>query len=284
MTPPTDNQPSSQDDRAAEIAAVKTCKLPPFWREHPDVWFYQVESVFQSANVKTDNDKYHIVVSNLTNEAMLSVIDIIKSPPEKDKYVNLKSQLMRRLADSADQQLHKVLAELELDGRKPSELLRLMRSMVADQVPENVLRVRWLASLPATVQKLLKVFQSSASLDDLAAGADTLMESGNAPQFVMATSSQPSLPSTQPLHLVTNDPLLTELQHIRTLLNRLIDINREALSKPQQPGRHNNSRSRSRNPRSHPPNSTGTCYYHHNYGNLAKKCNKPCTYGLSSEN
>ncbi|XP_034944795.1 uncharacterized protein [Chelonus insularis] len=273
----------SGDHNAGEVSAIQNCKLPTFWKDNPEMWFLQAESVFQSFNVRADNAKYHLIVSNLTSDAVLAVTDIIKTPPATDKYNYLKTQLINRLADSADKQLHKVLAELELGGRKPSELLRLMRSMVGAQAPENVLRVRWLALLPPTVQKLLRVFQATSSLDELATGADTLMESGDSPQFVMAAATHSSYSPTAPQASSSlDDAILTELRGMRKSLDNLALQQKEVcnkLNKLHPSDDRSRSRSRGRSTTREPHVSpAGHCYYHHNYGNRARRCVQPCTF------
>lgn len=285
--PASGSDPSSAYQNATEVSSIQNCKLPTFWKDNPEMWFLQAESVFQSYNVRADNARYHLIVSKLTPEALVAVTDIIKSPPAANKYNYLKAQLINRLADSADKQLHKVLAELELGNRKPSELLRLMRSMVGAQAPENVLRVRWLALLPHTVQKLLRVFQATSSLDELATGADTLMESGDSPHFVMAASAHSSYPPALSLdsHAI-DDPFVTELREIRKALENLTTLQKEVVNKlNKMPHNDNRSRSNSR-PRSvyREPHISpgGQCFYHHNYGNRARKCNQPCTFKPAS--
>lgn len=285
MSSPVTTEETKKDEaqtttsQNSEVSSIQHCKLPTFWKDNPEMWFLQAESVFNSYGVRADNAKYHLIVSNLNTEALLAVTDIIKAPPGADKYNILKTQLINRLTDSADKQLHKVLAELELGGRKPSELLRLMRSMVGAQAPENVLRVRWLALLPPTVQKLLRVFQATSSLDELAAGADTLMESGESPQFVMAAATHSSYPalSSNPI----NDSTASELRHIREALQSLTIQQKEIINRLNKFHFDDQSRSRSRGrsgSREPHISPAGYCYYHHNYANRARRCVQPCTF------
>jgi len=51
-------------------------------------------------------------------------LEIVENPPEKDKYSHLKNLLINRFTDSEEKRLRQLLAGIELNDRKPSELLR----------------------------------------------------------------------------------------------------------------------------------------------------------------
>lgn len=73
----------SANQHGGEVSSIQNCKLPSFWKDNPEMWFLQAESVFQSYNVRADNAKYHLIVSNLTSETLLAVTDIIKAGTSK---------------------------------------------------------------------------------------------------------------------------------------------------------------------------------------------------------
>lgn len=127
---------------------VSNCKLPPFWRHCPDLWFIKIEHQLQNHRITSDNSKYTHLVTALDADTMQEVSDILRNPPTADRYDNLKQALLTRLTDSADRQLHKALTEIQLGDMKPSQLLRQMKTLTQDRASEDVLRVRWLALLP----------------------------------------------------------------------------------------------------------------------------------------
>ena len=86
--------------------------------------------------------------------------------------------ILNRLSESADRQIHKMLTQLELGGKRPSHLLRDMGALAGDKVLEDVLCVRWMDYLPVSVQRLLRVFKPSTSLEELSAAADELVDPG----------------------------------------------------------------------------------------------------------
>ena len=273
--PIIDNQENNimPDNENANIEAIQNCKLPPFWKSHPDLWFTQVESIFQSCRIRSDDSKYHLLVSSLSSDVLVEIADVLRSAPDADKYPHLKAQILGRFADSSDRQLQKLLNELELGDKKPSQLLRQMRALAADKVSEDAVRIKWLALLPNNVQRVLKIFKAT-TLDELAVAADQLME----------TPSTPGILELSPLPAVAaasrNQPtdVAAELAAIRVALAQLIAVNRELLDNHRRPGPAgppNRRQSRSPSPNR---NKSPFCYYHWRFGASAKNCQQPCTF------
>lgn len=289
----TQAQTSSNADAALQIVsssqpsvnAVNSCKLPPFWRSSPELWFFQVESQFQVHHVTNDASKYHLVVANLDHETINEVSDIIRSPPPSDKYTALKAAILARLTDSPDAQLHKLLTGVELGSKRPSQLLRNMRSLAGTRVGDDVLRVKWLDLLPQQTRRMLLLIKGQ-TLEELAAVADEAQEMGPS---VMATSLQfprtppPALSPAAPLQ--PTDLIAQELSALRLAIAQLTSLTREALqSRPSvnnQRGRSTTlgtQRDRDRSSTPGPNTRTGHCWYHHNFGTLAVRCKQPCTF------
>lgn len=249
------------------------------------MWFIQIEAQFQCNRLTSDVTKYNHLVGALDAETMMEVADVLRNPPQDDKYAFLKNAIIKRFTDSADRQLHKALTELELGDMKPSQLLRQMTSLAGDRATEDVLSVRWLALLPQPVQRCLKIMRSS-TLDEQASIADELVDNGSGP-FVMATghsfhrSSSPSRPNGSESALIA---VTRELSAIKLSLAELIGFNRELLAQIQSNSQQqHNSRSRSRsfahNNTSHQsPAAPSVCFYHRKYADNAKRCILPCTH------
>ncbi|CAB0038181.1 unnamed protein product [Trichogramma brassicae] len=246
------------------VSAVNNCRLPAFWRTRPELWFFQIESQFQVHNVTSDSTRYHLVVAALDVEAIVEVLDIIRRPPAVEKYRTLKTALISWMTDSPEVQLHKLLTGVELGDRRPSQLLRHMRTLtVPANVSDDVLRSRWLDLLPPPTRRLLLVIRNQ-SLEDLAVVADEAHEVGSS---VMATSHSPrrsQWPSNQ---------VAQELAELRRAIEQLTTITRESIgSSSGQRGRSRSRGTRSARMRSPTPANnarTGYCWYHVTHGDVA---------------
>lgn len=270
---------------------MQNYRLPPFWRNNPELWFLQVEAAFQALQVRSDETKYSLVVSLLDPDSLQELSDVVRSLPPDRKYDHLKAMILKRLSDSADRQLLHLLTQLELGDRKPSQLLRQMRTLAGSRVSEDVLRLRWLDLLPVGVQRILKVLKSHG-LEGLAAAADELLGGGFG---VMSAASQPphsssttcattcaAAPSLQP-------DVATELAALRIMMRQLMSMQREILdlqrasvnNQPRRTPSGGRSRPRARTPAA--GGSVGVCHYHRRWGADAQRCTTPCAFrGASS--
>jgi hypothetical protein len=130
----------------AEVSRVAV-RLPPFWAERPAVWFDQAKAQFFLVGVNSEKTKFFHVISQLDNRYAAHVEGITTSPPERDPYTTLRTELVRRLSPSREQRIRQLLTLEELGDRKPSQFLRHIRGL-APQVPEDFLYTIWSSWLP----------------------------------------------------------------------------------------------------------------------------------------
>lgn len=133
----TQHDITTGDDNA--MAALDAIKLPPFWKNEPELWFIQADARFHTKRIRSDESKYYAVVGALDADILYHVSDVIRSPPDKDKYEYLKSKLINRFTDSQEQRLHKLLTDLELGDKKLTQLLRKMKNLAGDRVADDFL-------------------------------------------------------------------------------------------------------------------------------------------------
>jgi hypothetical protein len=162
-------------------------RLLPFWAERPAVWFAQAEAQFTLAGISSEQTKFCYVISQLDQRYAAEVEDIIISPPERDPYSILKTELVTHLSPSREQRIRQFLT-LEMGDRKPSQFLRQLRSLVPD-VSGDFLRSIWSSRLPPNVRAILAC-QSEGDLDSVGLCADGIIEA--APQPALASCHSPT--------------------------------------------------------------------------------------------
>jgi hypothetical protein len=123
----TENSTPAEESRVAERAAV---------------WFAKAEAQFTLAGISSEQTKFCYVISQLNHQYASEVEDII-SPPERDPYTKLKTDLVRRLSPSKEQRICQFPA-LEMGDRMPSQFLRHVRSLA----PDDFLHSIWYSRLP----------------------------------------------------------------------------------------------------------------------------------------
>ena len=248
-----------------QIIAAVNIKLPPFWPSDPEVWFAQVEAQFTTRGITVERTKFDHIVAALSPDTAMEVRDLILTPPASAPYTTLKKVLIKRTAGSHQQRLQKLLNEVELGDRKPSQLLRRMRQLwTSDDTDNVVLRELFIQRLPSNVRMVLAPSGSSVSLDNLAEMADRIMEVTT--PTVAAMHSPPTPPSEV-------EVLRSHIRDLQEQVKSLSMVNRS-------PRRRSPTPARRRSPSPAYPSSVvdhTLCWYHQRFGNAATKCKPPCS-------
>lgn len=87
----------------------------------------------------SDEARYNLVVTKLGKDAVQQVSDILLKPPEVKKFDTWKEGLLKIYEESEMRQFQKLLSEMELREQKPSQLLRRMRDLARDKMPDETL-------------------------------------------------------------------------------------------------------------------------------------------------
>ncbi|KAK2575154.1 hypothetical protein KPH14_012673 [Odynerus spinipes] len=259
----------SENKTEIQASEFRSVKLPTFWREEPKLWFAILEKEFAAYGVRSDAVKSAAVLRHLDSSTMKIIADVIASPTASESYTQIRNTLISRLATSEEAQLRQLLTGIELNDRKPSELLREMKFLAGDKVSANVLQTLWLQRLPTRVQELLAVVEDVPT-DKLATLADKTVERTNSHLVASITESK-SPPKAQ------NElpQLLVEGSEIAELTRRIAQL--ETIVRSQRTGRlqyrgRSKSRDRSRS------RGGSLCYYHKRFRTESRKCKKPCSW------
>ena len=132
----------------AQIAKLGI-KLPSLWWNNIKLWFVQAESDFQLFRITNDITKYNNIVAAINPEMLTAVSDILLNPLEQNKYNMVKSRMIQEFSNSENQQISKLLSELQSGDDKPSHLLRKMRKLASSSLTDEFLRTLFLQRLPA---------------------------------------------------------------------------------------------------------------------------------------
>jgi len=268
MATPTEGEAAIS---APTTVAAVGIKLPPFWPTDPEVWFAQVEAQFTTRGISAQKTMFDYVISSLSPEIAMEVRDLLLKPPTEEPYTILKAQLIKRTAASEQRKLQQLISGEELGDRKPTQLLRRMQILLGDQLSTSAeatsfVRELFLQRLPPNVRMVLASTDTTMDLNKLADMADKVME--------VAT------PTVAAIHTPNTSSEVTELREQVTRLAELVasltthHSRRRSMSRPRH-------RSQSPGTTTPPPSPDTLCWYHRKFGENAKKCQEPCTWGNS---
>ncbi|XP_047026745.1 uncharacterized protein LOC124635035 [Helicoverpa zea] len=260
-----------------EVARVGV-SCPPFCPEEPAFWFAQLEGQFVLSRITSDTSKFYTVTTQLETKYALQVKDIITNPPETNKYLKLKTELINRLSASQEKRTQQLLIHEELGDRRPSQFLRHLQNLAGPSGASDFVKSIWTSRLPQNIQTVIASQIADLQVEQLAEIADRVHEiAPSTPQVASA-----SVPASELAKQVS------ELTKQVALLTTRLDKQDRRQSRPRSRSR---SRSQSRYRRYDRPSSFRRqqqppdhphCYYHYTFGDKARKCKQPCTY--KSEN
>ncbi|XP_049887091.1 uncharacterized protein LOC126381678 [Pectinophora gossypiella] len=219
-----------------------------------------------------------MVIAKLGKDVIQQVSDILLKPPETKKYDALKARLLTVYEESEIRQFQKLLSEMELGDQKPSQLLRRMKDLARDKIPDETLRIMWQGHLPPSVRAVLAVSECT-DLTNLATVADKIVETSRPLQIAEVQASTSNFSTS-------NDNAFI-LAEIAKLSLKIRDMERyRGMYRNNDYGR-GRSRSASRGRRNQsrrtPDSPNWLCYYHHKFRNQAKKCTEPCAWKKSDD-
>ncbi len=267
----------------SDICAVDL-RLPAFYTAAPELWFLQVEALLSTKKITSDETKYCHLVSTLPPDVAMEVRDVLIAPPSTDKYQFLKNAIISRIADTERERVQKLLTSEVLGDRRPTQLLCRMMSLLGSQAgsfDRAILKQLFLKRLPPHVQQVLASV-SSISIEEQAETADKIMDipTTNENVSVMAVShhhqptptsvSVPAPPSEMSMIQSTMAAMLKRMDDLTKEMAEMKAANRA--SRAKSPSRSHGRRNRSSS------NSSSLCWYHHNFGDKATKCNTPCSF------
>jgi hypothetical protein len=160
-------------------------RLPLLRPDRISRWFMIVEAEFEAARITSDKEKYNAVILSLGWQQLDLIDDVLDNPPPTGLYENLKTELIRRLTDSAERRVQRLLEEQDLGDRTPSQLYRDMRKLATTTIPDELLVTIWKNRLPASMRAILAPSRTNDP-KDLMQMADRIHE---ARQEVNATST-----------------------------------------------------------------------------------------------
>ena len=126
--PSSSNPSDAVGDITGAVQAIAV-KVPTFWPTHPEVWFSLLESQFATKNITADDTKYHHATQGRDKTTAEDISAFLLNPPAIGKLDALKTLLISTIGLTQADKDASLLAISGLGDRKPSGLLRYMKSL-----------------------------------------------------------------------------------------------------------------------------------------------------------
>ena len=167
----------AQDETGVGSLSIK---LPTFWTSAPDMWFYQIEAVFNNRQPKITKDatRFNHAVAALPQDVLLEIRHIMELPEtDTGRFLKLKESLTEMLGKDDEEKRAELLQFCfctdGLGDRKPINLLMHIRHMAGASY-DALERAMFLNQLPAQVHTAL-ANSTATSNEALAREADKIL-------------------------------------------------------------------------------------------------------------
>jgi hypothetical protein len=245
-------------------------RLPAFWCDKPASWFVLAESCFRLHGVEGEQQRFDLLLSSLSKEALTSVMDIVERPDLLQPYTVLKDRLLAAHELSDYQRIARLHKMEPLGARRPSELLAAMIELCPSGHEDNIFFVHlFLERLPSELRVLLGE-DDHQDPRTLAQKADRLWAM-HGQRFGLIAAVEPQEPTM-----------------VAAVAGRGRDNRRGRGGR----GRHGGgagaaaaaaSQGPPASPGANPVDlarlQSGLCFYHWSFSDKANKCTAPCSWG-----
>lgn len=275
------NLNNQNDARILAGSAYPRLPIPTLTETGIDAYFMSLEYWFLASGVTNDSRKFNTVMAQVPPTKLIELRPIINAVPIQGKYEYIKQSLTSHFADSQRHRLNRLLMDLPLGDKKPSQLYHEMLRTAGDTINEPVIRDLWASRLPNYAQAA--VVASSGTADQVTKIADAIVESMGLKSIrEFAANACEAGSSTSSKQTPSYDYLVNEIAEINKKFEKLFS------ERERTQNRHNSgqrTRSMSRHRASTPStnnnsqrSSDSDCWYHAKFGDRARYCRSPCRH------
>ena len=215
-----------------------TVQLPAFYKVEPESWFAVADANFALRRVTDTTTKYYYVLSKLDSSTLRKLSAFLKRPRGTDPYNEIRRQLCKAFEPSMEQKLDALLTMSSMGDERPMEFGLELQRLLGDASTGDILKRIFLRRAPPAIATAIKGARKATFEELLEAAEDA-----------WATEAASSSTSAAAVAVVSAAP-----------------ANRRGARGGKQRGARSAGQAR----------MFTLCYFHHKFGNEAKKCSPAC--------
>lgn len=220
---------------------------------------------FRASGIFDDDQRNETILASIDPNVLDQLTDQLNRTPAIGKYDYSKQILIAHFADSENRRLNRLLSEMPLGDKRPSELWHEMKQVAGNVLGDIALKGLWAQRLPDTARPVIAATTGTAA--EFTKMADTIVDA-LAPRTVQQVVAAP---------LSELDELKAVIAELRTQINKMPRQSRSRSrgrsNQRQQTPTSNNANNANANAANVDPE---LCWYHQNFGRNAQKCRSPC--------
>ena len=253
---------------AAEAATPDAIKrkpeIPPFDKEHVDIWIKRTENAFIRALITSPRDKFAFLEAKFPCNFNPRINDYLWGDATQDSYDEFIAYLRSEYGPTKQQKAAIFIDGFKRDGRKPSQYIAALNEKTKDVTVDDIKKEMLIREMPMEIRRMLQErLEEGISLEEAAKTADAYFDKDGRPRFQSSSVNEVRHAESEP----------DEVDGINAVNNRFKKRFNLGPKKPQ--GNANFSRP---TPKPATTPKTNICFYHEKYGEYAKKCNEACKF------
>lgn len=242
-------------------------RMPVLTNRNIEAWFRSMDHWFRASGIFDDGQRCETVLATIDTEVLDQLNDQLERMPQIGKYDFAKRVLIAHYADSEQRRLNRLLSEMPLGDKRPSELYHQMKQVAGNVIGEAALKSLWAQRLPETARPVIAATNLSAV--EFTRMADTIVDAMAQQRTVQQVEAAP----------------LSEINALKAAIDELRSQIRNFPRELRSRSRNRDSNQRQQTPAGNATNSNAStsaaadpdlCWYHQKYGRDARNCRSPC--------
>lgn len=106
--------------------------MPTVTNTNIEAWFTSMEYWFDASGITADRQRFSTILAAIDPNVLAQLTDVLREQPEIGKYDFIKRKLIAHFADSEQRKLNRLLSEMPLGDKRPSELFHEMKRVAGN--------------------------------------------------------------------------------------------------------------------------------------------------------
>lgn len=237
-------------------------RMPTLTNTNIEAWFRSMDHWFRASGIFDDSQRCEIVLASIDPNVLAQLADQLDRAPNAGRYDAVKRILIAHFADSEQRKLNRLLSEMPLGDKRPSELYHEMKQVAGNVLGDAALKGLWAQRLPEAARSVIAA--TTVPSADFTRMADSIVDALS-PRAVQQVAAAP----------------LNEISALKAAIDELRTQIRSFPRRSRSRTRGADSNSRAQTPANNANAANDNadpelCWYHQKYGPDARKCRSPC--------